>query len=363
MRGGNLAVSDLPFGRQRPVDFGLDEFYFRHGIHDELRAFTTRLGFGAEIVESFHVDLKSRIRDETCETRYSSTFFDQISAGSLTSARIVLRMLFEAIPVTSVVDVGCGTGPWLRAAIELGVYDVVGLDGNYVDPGRLMIEPRCFQPCDLQTGDLNHALATPRRFDLAMCLEVAEHLSDTRAESFVGELCDLSDLVLFSAAVPGQGGTNHVNEQWPAYWNALFVSQGFACFDVLRPRLWNEDACDFWYLQNLLLFARRETDSFAQATQLGLANEAPPLPLVHPRLLEHKLKQFRTVMSDSEATISVLRAAVAHSNSAQTTATAERDALAGETAAMRASTSWRITAPMRGVTTMVRRSLSEVRRR
>lgn len=298
---------------------------------------------------------------EASATPYSPTFFDQISAGSLASARIVLRSLFKAISVASVVDVGCGTASWLRSAIELGVADVMGLDGNYIDPGRLMIDTRYFRPCDLQTGSLRDAMATPRRFDLAMCLEVVEHLPAARADSFVGELCDLSDLILFSAAVPGQGGTNHINEQWPAYWSALFGSQGFACFDVLRHSLWNEETCELWYLQNLLLFARRETSSFAKAARIQLANEAPPLPLVHPRLLQQKFRQFGTIIADKDATIAELQATVARSSATCAIVAAERDALACETAAMRASTSWRITAPMRGAATLLRRCVSHVR--
>jgi SAM-dependent methyltransferase len=276
--------------------------------------------------------------DEVGATLYSPTFFDDISASSLASARIVLPVLFEAIPVASVVDVGCGTASWLRVAIELGIDDVVGLDGDYVDPGQLMIEPQRFRPCDLQVGNLRHALATSRRFDLAMCLEVAEHLSEARAESFVGELCDLSDLVLFSAAVPGQGGTHHINEQWPSYWNALFVSRGFTCFDVLRSKLWHEEACSFWYLQNMLLFARRETASFMRVAELGLGKEAAPLPLVHPRMLKDKLEWVTAMIAEL----------------------AEKDATI---TALRASTSWRITAPMRGTITLLRRYLRGMRSR
>ena len=150
-------------------------------------------------------------------TLYSQQFFDQQSAGSLTSARAVLRELFDVAPIGSVVDVGCGVAPWLRTALEFGVNRAVGLDGDYVDRARLLVEPARFRPCDLEAENLRQAIADDEPFALAMCMEVAEHLSPGRARSFVAELCGLSDLVLFSAAVPGQGGLNHINEQVRLY--------------------------------------------------------------------------------------------------------------------------------------------------
>ena len=219
-------------------------------------------------------------------TAYSGVFFDQLSAGSLATARITLKELTSVVPIRSVVDIGCGIGPWLRAALELGVERAIGVDGNHVDHGRLMIEPKLFRQCDLGVGGLAQTLSG-ERFDLAMCLEVAEHLSADRADSFVAELCSLSNLVLFSAAIPGQGGINHVNEQWPDYWAALFQEHGCACFDVMRPRLWYRYECDWWYIQNTLVFARRNTVAFEDASRFGAPVLDRPMRLVHPRMLAH----------------------------------------------------------------------------
>jgi hypothetical protein len=219
-------------------------------------------------------------------TLYSDAFFDELSAGSLTTARIILQELSAVVPIRSVVDVGCGVGPWLRAALELGVERAIGLDGDYVDRGRLLVEPSLFVPCNLEKDRLGQAVAGAR-FDLAMSLEVAEHLSVGRAHSFVVEFCELSDLFLFSAAIPGQGGTNHVNEQWPEYWAALFEERGCACFDVMRPRLWHREECEWWYLQNVFVFARRGTVAFEVASRLGAPVVERPMRLVHPRMLEH----------------------------------------------------------------------------
>ena len=223
-------------------------------------------------------------RNET--TLYSNAFFDRQSAGSLATARVILKELTKVARIRSVVDVGCGVGPWLRAALELGVDRVTGLDGDHVDPGRLLVERPLFVPCDLEKDKLDQIVGG-MRFDLAMSLEVAEHLSADRAHSFVAEFCRLSDLFLFSAAIPGQGGTNHVNEQWPDYWASRFEEHGCACFDVMRPRVWHRDECEWWYLQNVLLFARRGTVAFQVASRLGAPVVEHPMRLVHPRMLQH----------------------------------------------------------------------------
>jgi len=134
-----------------------------------------------------------------------------------------------------------------------------------------------------------------------MCLEVAEHLSEDRARSFVAELCSLSNLFLFSAAIPGQGGVNHVNEQWPDYWAALFQEHGCACFDVMRPRLWYRDECEWWYIQNILVFARRNTVAFEVASRFGAPVLERPMRLVHPRMLAHYGWRFAAPAASSES--------------------------------------------------------------
>ena len=64
--------------------------------------------------------------------------------------------------------------------------------------------------------DLAQPLQIDRRFDLALSLEVAEHLPPECGSEFVQTLTDLSSVILFSAAIPFQGGTDHLNEQWPS---------------------------------------------------------------------------------------------------------------------------------------------------
>ena len=189
----------------------------------------------------------------------------------------------------SAVDVRCGVAPWLRAAMELGVEHAVGLDGDYVDQKHLLVDQKYFRSCDLETENLRQALGNDMLFDLALCMEVAEHLSSERASSFVTDLCGLSNVILFSAVVPGQGGTNHLNEQWPGYWATMFADNGYVCFDMLRPRLWDREECDWWYLQNVLLFVRQDSKRLKSIMRKVNPIVSLPMSLVHPRALPHTI--------------------------------------------------------------------------
>ena len=216
-------------------------------------------------------------------TVYTDDFFRLQREQAGRAADVVVPLVIELTRPQSVVDVGCGTGTWLAAFAERGVPDVYGIDGDYVDRGALEIPRERFLAHDLGTP-----LELARRFDLVVSLEVAEHLPPERAAPFVESLTRLGPIVLFSAAIPGQGGTNHVNEQWPAYWAELFRAHGYLHVDCLRLRLWNDDAVAPWYAQNTLLYAA--SDELARHDALARLHdprEAAPLALVHPtRYLE-----------------------------------------------------------------------------
>jgi SAM-dependent methyltransferase len=212
---------------------------------------------------------------------YAAGFYEDQSDGSLRSARVVAPSLIELVGPRSVLDVGCGVGTWLRAFVDSGVTDVVGLDGHHVEESLLQIDPALFRPTDLSRPfDLG------RRFHLVLCLEVAEHLDAGAAETLVRSLAGHGDVIAFSAAVPFQGGTHHVNEQWPAYWIERFEAHGYACLDVLRPMLWNRPEVEWWYAQNLLLFvAEDELADPRWATAQALPTFGK-IAAVHPRLHE-----------------------------------------------------------------------------
>ena len=191
---------------------------------------------------------------------------------------MIVRVVADLVPVSSVCDVGCGVGTWLSVWQELGVTDIYGIDGDYVDRAHLMVEANRFHP-----HDLTQPVRVERTFDLAMCLEVAEHLPPERAESLVADLTRLAPIVLFSAAVPMQGGTNHINEQWQDYWAGLFDRNGFEVFDVIRPRVWGDERISRWYRQNTLIYCSR--DCTARFPQLAAATTKFPLSVVHPTQL------------------------------------------------------------------------------
>lgn len=198
---------------------------------------------------------------------YDRAFYLDQAAGSARSASVIVPLLHELLPVRSVCDVGCGVGTWLRCWLDEGAADVLGIDGDHVSRDQLLIPGDNF--C---AADLRQPLPCDRRFDLAMSLEVAEHLPPTRAESFVADLASLAPVVLFSAAIPGQGGTQHVNERWQSYWASLFAREGFVVVDALRPRIWHDERIDYWYRQNILLFCRHG----------AIETSALPLDVVHP---------------------------------------------------------------------------------
>ncbi len=188
--------------------------------------------------------------------------------------------------IRSAADFGCGVGAWLAAARELGIQDVLGVDGSWVNQQLLVIPNESFR-----VADLNAPISLPQRYDLAISLEVAEHLPADCSAGFVASLVKAADVVLFSAAIPKQGGRNHFNEQWPAYWAELFQAHRYVEADVIRARIWSDDSIPFWYRQNAMLFVRKEILTEEQRTQFCLPDDAPdpvPLSLVHPKFYSRK---------------------------------------------------------------------------
>lgn len=192
---------------------------------------------------------------------YSQEFFDGIAQGSLAAARVVLPLVFAQIRPSSILDIGCGTGAWLEASRSLGASITKGID---------RYSPEHVPSAGIQAQDLASPLDLARRFDLVISLEVAEHLPETAAATFVDSLCRHSDAVLFSAAIPGQGGVDHVNEQWQTYWAAQFDERGYFPHDIVRPAVWNDQRVPIWYRQNILLYLR------------GIRGAPSMLDVVHP---------------------------------------------------------------------------------
>lgn len=220
-------------------------------------------------------------------TPYDSDFFRRNHTVSLSSAQRIVPLLLESINPQSVVDVGCGDGTWLSEFYNRGIKDILGLDGDYVGREKLLIPNELFQARDLRS---NHEI--PRTFDLALSMEVAEHLPKEIASAFVQFLCKLAPVVLFSAAIPGQTGVNHVNEQWQSYWVDQFATQEFAAVDCIRPQVWTQPQVAVWYAQNTMLYIRKTfLARHSKLEALSHQTKGFPVDLVHPRLFTRALER------------------------------------------------------------------------
>ena len=210
------------------------------------------------------------------------------------SASRILGILFDYIRPKSVLDVGCVLGTWLRIVQEMDVPDIQGIEGEWLDPAQIQIDPN-----RVVILDLEHGFDVKRRFDLLLCLEVAEHLSASAADPLVASLTAHTDFVLFSAAIPFQGGHGHINEQFLPYWAERFAHHGFQPIDLLRPRIWDDRAIHWWLRQNILLFGHER----AIAANPNLWPEfkaARPLSIVHPDLFGRKMEYAARIMNEHQ---------------------------------------------------------------
>lgn len=219
--------------------------------------------------------------------KYDSRFIYSIKAGSSRSAAIVLDVLaplVETLP-RSAIDVGCGSGSWAAAfAARFNSADVRGVDGPYLERGDLQIDPANFR-----AHDLSRPLRADRRYGLAISLEVAEHLPSESGPDLIRTLVEHADHVLFSAAIPGQGGEFHVNERPLEYWRALFRAHGYVAVDCVRPIVKSDRRVEAWYRYNSILYVH--SDRLADLPAQFAANIIPDdMPLAEPASLWWRIR-------------------------------------------------------------------------
>ncbi|THU39466.1 class I SAM-dependent methyltransferase [Niastella caeni] len=220
---------------------------------------------------------------------YDADFYLGHQDGSYLSAKKVLPIVAEIFHPASVIDVGCGIGSWLKVWKEdLQVKEIRGIEGPYVSPSMLKVEKEL-----VHFQDLKEPIKVDQKFDLAMSLEVAEHLPASHAERFVESLTALSDVVLFSAAIIGQEGTYHINEQMPEYWCKLFEKFGYVPVDYVRPLVWNDNQVEWWYQQNILFYIRKSNLQKYPQLKTAYENTNPASLLrIHPVLYNIKIERL-----------------------------------------------------------------------
>lgn len=217
------------------------------------------------------------------KTPYDDSFYSNFTEVSLISSKIVLGLLYEIYKPSSVIDVGCGRGAWLAIAEKLGSKKLTGMDGDWIEEADLLSKSIEFKKVNLE-----EAITTNELFDLCISLEVAEHINQKQAESFIQMLCRLSEVVLFGAAIKDQGGTHHINEQWQTYWIELFEKNGYQCFDIIRPNIWDNMDVLYWYKQNTFLFVKKGSNNISYSSLINLQKTIPNI--VHPDNYNEKIK-------------------------------------------------------------------------
>ena len=233
---------------------------------------------------------------------YSEGFYKSLDNEAKSKSSMYLEyyipLLRGICNIHSVIDVGCGIGILLDSFLSIGVEQVVGIDG-YGGGDLLQIPRESFISFDLskidtEYGELEKQIPSSR-FDLAVSLEVGEHLPDYCAESLIRLLTSYSDLVLFSAAIPGQCGDGHINEQWPSYWEKLFKKQGYIRVDYFRKDSWDERNIAGYYRQNIYIYVKEDMISnypkIAEFIYDG-GNEMLPRHIVHPTVYNYSIKHI-----------------------------------------------------------------------
>lgn len=198
----------------------------------------------------------------------SHSAVERDTGGSLQSARLIVPIVLELLQSkpARVVDIGCGLGAWLLAFKENGAEVLQGLDGAYLDPAQLLIGQNQFKAVNL--GQLEEIQG---EWDMAICLEVVEHLSPDAGSSLIDAITRVAPVVLFSAALPGQNGRGHINLQWPAYWEQIFASNGYRRLDPIRRHIWQDNRIEWWYRQNLYLYVSNAALSKSERLQMEVA--------------------------------------------------------------------------------------------
>lgn len=232
---------------------------------------------------------------------YSSTFYDTQRDDSVRSAERVVPYLTDVLAPQSVLDVGCGVGGWVKAFKSAGATTAHGVDGSWARDGVLLIPDADFSEFDfMQAPTPFSPEGLLDRYDLVTTFEVVEHLPHNRAADLADFFVAKADAVVIGGAIPGQGGSHHINEQWPSYWAHLMSERGYIACDFIRPALWDDENILPWYKQNSIGY-------FKNTVPAGVIERArsewerrifDPLSLVHPDIFVDRCREGASTMAN-----------------------------------------------------------------
>ena len=228
---------------------------------------------------------------------YAEKFYDQIADDTLNAAKIIVPQLLDIVNIESVVDIGCGTGTFLSVFSDYGIIKLLGMDISKLPSDSYLLDKKHIKFTDF-TKDFYDIVDD--KYDLAVSLEVAEHLPIECADSFIENLTKLSDIVLFSAAIPFQGGIGHVNENWPEFWAGKFAKFDYVAIDCIRPKIWNDMTVAVWYKQNTILYVKR--DIAESQYKKYIKDDMVSLSYIHPYSYLYSIYN-RSLMSEKDFSV------------------------------------------------------------
>ncbi len=241
-------------------------------------------------------------------SNYNDQFYKSLTEGSYCSAKPFVSILSSvSINPKKVVDVGCGRGPWLKAFSDSGSRELVGIDGDWVRQEDMIDKKIKFHSIDLSSTVIKNPIN--KKFDLAMSLEVAEHLKPEQAIPFINYLTSFSDTILFSAAYSGQGGTDHFNERPHSYWAKIFITNGYLPYDLFRSKVWENQEIEVWYRQNTFLYLKSNSKYEKIFKEKGIEpiSELSQMNCIHPDLyqlrVEESIKLSQSILKLRKLTI------------------------------------------------------------
>lgn len=214
-------------------------------------------------------------------TTYDDNFYSTLNQSSETSADVYIKYLFQFINPKSVIDVGCGYASWLKACKKYGSSEHTGVDGLWNDGS--IVKSLGFNFIQMDLDEINRPI---KHHDLAICLEVAEHLKPSSSRDFIKNLTKTANVILFSAAFTNQGGTHHINERDHSFWGGIFKDYDYVAFDMFRENFWRDERVGFWYRQNCFLYCKKDTAEYRALIDNNIRSidNLEFLDCVHPNL-------------------------------------------------------------------------------